>query len=72
MMRFIALKSNQDLSGFVEGSDRCIIPRGNAMGEGHHAYKINGRYYIISADYAPMGRMMCARADKLEAATRHA
>lgn len=55
-----------DLSGFVEGSDRCIIPRGNAMGEGHHAYKINGRYYIISADYAPMGRMMCARADKLE------
>ena len=55
-----------DFSGYVEGSDRCLIPRGRAMGEGHHAYKINGKYYIISADYAPMGRMMCARADKLE------
>ena len=55
-----------DFSGYVEGSDRCIIPRGNAMGEGHHIYKIDGRYYLISADYAPMGRMMCARADKLE------
>lgn len=55
-----------DFSGYVEGSDRCLIPRGNAMGEGHHAYKIDGKYYIISADYAPMGRMMCARADKLE------
>lgn len=55
-----------DFSGFVEGSDRCIIPRGHAMGEGHHIYKIDGKYYIISADYSPMGRMMCARADKLE------
>lgn len=55
-----------DFSGYVEGSDRCLIPRGSAMGEGHHAYKINGKYYIISADYAPMGRMMCVRADKLE------
>lgn len=55
-----------DFSGYVEGSDRCLIPRGSAMGEGHHAYKINGKYYIISADYTPMGRMMCARADKLE------
>lgn len=55
-----------DFSGYVKGSDRCLILRGNAMGEGHHVYKINGKYYIISADYAPMGRMMCARANKLE------
>ncbi len=55
-----------DFSGYVDGSDRCIIPAGNAMGEGHHAYKIDGKYYIISADYSPMGRMMCARADRLE------
>ena len=55
-----------DFSGFVEGSDRLIIPKGNAMGEGHHFYKINGKYYVISADYAPVGRMQCARADKLE------
>ncbi len=55
-----------DFSGYVEGSDRIIIPKGNAMGEGHHFYKINGKYYIISADYAPVGRMECARADKAE------
>lgn len=55
-----------DFSGFVEGSDRVIIPEGNAMGEGHHAYKINGKYYILSADYSPMGRMQCARADRIE------
>ncbi len=36
------------------------------MGEGHHFYKIDGKYYIISADYAPVGRMQCARADKPE------
>jgi beta-xylosidase len=52
-----------DLSGIVEGSSRVIIPRGNAMGEGHHFYKIDGKYYIISANYAPTGRMQAARAD---------
>ncbi len=55
-----------DFSGFVEGSERVIIPAGNAMGEGHHFYKINGKYYIISANYAPVGRMQCARADRPE------
>src|SRR5665213_1452977 len=55
-----------DLSGFVAGSERVIIPLGNAMGEGHHFYKIRGKYYIISADYAPVGRMQCARADRPE------
>lgn len=52
-----------DFSGYVEGSDRVIIPAGNAMGEGHHIYKVNGKYYIFSANYAPTGRMQCARAD---------
>lgn len=55
-----------DFSGYVEGSDREIISEGNAMGEGHHFYKINGKYYILSADYSPMGRMQCARADRIE------
>jgi len=55
-----------DLSGVIEGSERVIIPRGSAMGEGHHFYKIRGKYYIISADYAPVGRMQCARADRPE------
>jgi beta-xylosidase len=52
-----------DLTGTVEGTDRIIIPAGNNMGEGHHMYKIRGKYYIISANYAPVGRMQCARAD---------
>lgn len=60
-VRLIELKP--DLSGYVEGSDRVIIPKGNAMGEGHHFYKIDGKYYIISANYAPVGRMQAARAD---------
>lgn len=55
-----------DFSGYVEGSERVIIPKGNGMGEGHHFYKINGKYYIISADYAPVGRMQCARADRID------
>ncbi len=42
-----------DFSGYVEGSEKVIIPKGNAMGEGHHFYKIDGKYYIISADYHP-------------------
>ena len=55
-----------DMSGFVEGSDRVVIPAGQAMGEGHHFYKVDGRYYIISANYAPVGRMQAARADHVE------
>ena len=55
-----------DLSGIVEGTDRVIIPEGNAMGEGHHFYKINGKYILITADYAPVGRMMAARADRVD------
>lgn len=55
-----------DLSGLIEGTDRVIIPRGNAMGEGHHFYKIDGKYYILSANYAPTGRMQAARADRID------
>lgn len=60
-----AIEIKPDFSGYVEGSERVIIPAGNAMGEGHHIYKIDGKYYILSADYSPMGRMQCARADSL-------
>jgi beta-xylosidase len=55
-----------DLSDIIPETKRVLIPAGQAMGEGHHFYKINGKYYIISADYAPVGRMQCARADRLE------
>ncbi len=55
-----------DLSDIVPGTKRVLIPAGHAMGEGHHFYKIGGKYYIISANYAPTGRMQCARADRPE------
>ena len=54
-----------DFSGYVEGSERVIIPRGSAMGEGHHAYKIDGKYYILSSEYSPMGRTQCARSNNI-------
>jgi len=55
-----------DLSGVKPGTTRVIIPAGSGMGEGSHFYKIKGRYYIISANYDPTGRMQCARADRPE------
>ncbi len=54
-----------DMSGPVEGSDRMIIPEGNGIGEGHHMYKINGMYYLISTDYAPNGRTLCSRSKSI-------
>lgn len=59
------IQFNSDFSGYVAGSDHIVIPKGNAMGEGHHFYKIKGKYYIISADYSPVGRMECARANNI-------
>jgi xylan 1,4-beta-xylosidase len=61
-VHLVELKSY--LSGIVEGSEHVIIPAGNNMGEGHHMYKIKDKYYIISANYSPTGRMQCARSDK--------
>lgn len=54
-----------DMSGPVEGSDRIIIPEGNGIGEGHHMYKINGMYYLISTDYKPNGRTLCSRSKSI-------
>ena len=54
-----------DMSGPVEGTDRVIIPEGNGIGEGHHIYKIDGMYYLISTDYAPNGRTLCSRSKSI-------
>jgi len=54
-----------DMSGPVEGTDRVIIPEGNAIGEGHHIYKIGGMYYLISTDYRPNGRTLCSRSKSI-------
>ena len=54
-----------DMSGPVEDTDRVIIPEGNGIGEGHHMYKINGMYYLISTDYSPNGRTLCSRSKSI-------
>ena len=54
-----------DMSGPVEGTERVIIPDGRGIGEGHHMYKINGMYYIISTDYSPNGRTLCSRSKNI-------
>ena len=54
-----------DMSGPVEGTERVIIPEGNGVGEGHHMYKIDGKFYLISTDYRPNGRTLCSRADNI-------
>ena len=54
-----------DMSGPVEGTDRVIIPEGNGVGEGHHMYKVNGMYYLISTDYSPNGRTLCSRSKSI-------
>jgi len=54
-----------DMSGPVEGTDRVIIPEGNGIGEGHHMYKIDGTYYLISTDYSPNGRTLCSRSKSI-------
>lgn len=59
-IKMIELKP--DLSGFVTNSERVLIAKGNAMGEGNHFYKIKGKYYITNADN---GRLQCARASHI-------
>ena len=54
-----------DMSGPVEGTERVIIPEGSAVGEGHHMYKIDGMYYLISTDYLPNGRTLCSRSKSI-------
>ena len=54
-----------DMSGPVEGTDRVIIPEGSGVGEGHHIYKIDGTYYLISTDYRPNGRTLCSRSKSI-------
>ncbi len=54
-----------DMSGPVEGTERVIIPDGNGVGEGHHMYKIDGTYYLISTDYSPNGRTLCSRSKSI-------
>ena len=54
---------NASLDDIVPDSERVIIPKGSGMGEGSHIYKIDGKYYILSAWWDGRMRMPAARAD---------
>ncbi|HWA27979.1 MAG TPA: glycoside hydrolase 43 family protein, partial [Lacunisphaera sp.] len=61
-LQFAELKP--DLSDIKAETKRTLVPAGSGMGEGCHFYKIAGRYFMISANYDPVGYMVCARADR--------
>ena len=52
-----------DLSDIVPETEKVVFSKTAGMGEGAHFYKIDGKYYIISANYAGGFRMPAARAD---------
>lgn len=52
-----------DLTDIVPGTERTLFTTDAGMGEGAHFYKIDGKYYIISANYSGGFRMPAARAD---------
>lgn len=45
---------------------QMVIPRGQRMGEGHHLYKIRGKYYDVSAIPGGPVDQMVARADSID------
>jgi beta-xylosidase len=55
-----------DLTDIVPGTEKILFTKTAGMGEGAHFYKIAGKYYIISANYAGGFRMPAARADHVD------
>jgi xylan 1,4-beta-xylosidase len=54
-----------DLTDLVPGTEKVLFSKDQGMGEGAHLSKIDGRYYILSANYAGGFRMPAARADHI-------
>lgn len=57
---------NADLTDIVPGTQRTLFEKSAGMGEGAHFYKIDGRYFILSAWWDGRMRMVAARADRLD------
>jgi beta-xylosidase len=57
---------NSDITDEIPGTRRRIMERDSGMGEGLHFYKIDDRYYIVSAIPGAHTPMVCARADSLD------
>jgi len=56
-----------DLKSFVPGvRHQLAVPRGQRYGEGHHLYKIKGKYYDVSAIPGGPVNQMVARAESID------
>ena len=56
-----------DLKSFVPGvHHQLTVPQGQRMGEGHHLYKIKGKYYDVSAIPGGAVNQMVAKADSID------
>ena len=56
-----------DLKSFVPNvRHQLVVPPGQRMGEGHHLYKIKGKYYDISAIPGGAVNQMIAKADSVD------
>jgi beta-xylosidase len=56
-----------DLKSFVPGvHHQLAVPQGQRMGEGHHLYKIKGKYYDVSAIPGGAVNQMIAKADSID------
>jgi xylan 1,4-beta-xylosidase len=55
-----------DLKGFVPNVRHQLAPQGGRMGEGHHLYKIKGKYYDVSAIPGGAVNQVVARADSID------
>jgi beta-xylosidase len=54
-----------DLLDIVPSTEKVLFAKTDGMGEGAHIYKIGGKYYILSSNYAGGFRMPAARADNV-------
>lgn len=54
-----------DLLDIVPGTEKVLFSKTDGMGEGAHFYKIGGKYFILSANYAGGFRMPAARANNV-------
>jgi xylan 1,4-beta-xylosidase len=61
---YTIVELNKDLTGVVQGARHQMNAPG--MGEGHHLYKIKGKYYDISAIPGANTDQMIARADSID------
>jgi xylan 1,4-beta-xylosidase len=56
-----------DVKSFVpDVRHHLTVPPGQRMGEGHHLYKINGKYYDVSAIPGGAVNQMVAKADSID------